>query len=256
MMILLTMLCSACSSFQDSKRKFSHFHHQEQFNIAALGLYRVAVVGLIDETNKLSPNEKQQLSEHIYSIFGKRVGLEHLIPTEEFAQQIGVNNYQQIYQLAKQQDSQNIINSYQHLPDQPARYILVSRLTHSRDLFKDDYAYHDWNFSNRCNTNGWAIGLTMTIIDTADGTEVWGGHLNKDNKSKHCEDDNNDFFYDDDKKSDKEDALAALAIILVASAIADSIEQNNAPGPQRQMTPIFRAAVKDFAKELPSIYFR
>lgn len=254
--VLLCMLCSACASFQDSKKKFSHFHHQEQFNIAALGLYRVGIVGIIDDTKKLSAKEKQQLSENIYAIFGKRVGLENLIPTEELAQQVGVNNYQQIFQLAKQQDTQNIINSYQHMDAQPARYLLVSRLTRNQDLYKDDYAHTTFSFDNRCNTHGWAIGLTMTIIDTADGTEVWGGHLNKDNKSKHCEDDNDDFFYDDDKRSDKNDVLAGLAILLVASAIADTIDQNQDDGPKHQMTPMFREAVKDFAKELPSIYFR
>lgn len=257
--LMLVVLCSACSSIGNSQKKFSHFHHAEQFNIASLGLYKVGIVALIDDTNSLTANERQQLTHEVFRTFGKEVEAENLVQTEELATHMGVENYQRLVQYAKAQDIQSLIQTYNQSDYPPSRYLLIMRLTDSRDLDKDNTLANDVFFNtNRCNTYGWALGLSMSIIDTVDATEVWGGHLNKDNKSQHCDDDN-DFFDIDDDRSDKknaESALAALALILVVSAIAEEMNQDDTVVVRRGLTPLFKDAVKDFAKELPNIYFR
>jgi|GEM_PF-1940390 len=256
--LMLVITCSACSSLGKSKDKFSYFHHQEDFNIATLGLHKVGILGLIDDTGTLSGKEKEQLTHEVYRIFAKRVDGENLVDTQELANHLGIDSYQQTAQAAKQGTNQEIANAFNGGESQPSRYLLVMRLTDSRDLGADIDRQRDILFSARhCNDYGWALGLTMSIIDTTDGNQVWGGHINKDNKSRHCEDDHHYFDVDDDSdKDDAKSALAALAVIFVVSAIVDDVNDDKASLTRNDFKPLFTEVVHDFAQVLPSIYFR
>lgn len=255
--IVLVMILSACSSMNKPYHKFTYFHADEQFNIASLGLYKVGVIALIDDTKTLDGETKRTLTNDVYRIFAKRVDGENLIDTEELATHLGIEKYQRIQQAAKKNLLSQVSELYNQADTQPARYLLLVRLTDSRDLGKDVHHSNDVFFaSNDCANYGWALGLTMTIIDTSTSREVWGGHLNKDNKSQYCEDD--DDFYDDDSsdKANGESLLAALAIMLVVSAIVDEANDDEASLTKIGLKPLFTEAVSDFAHELPSIYFR
>ena len=261
--LILGLILTACSSMSTPREKFTFFHHQADFDIAKISHYNIAIVGLIDDTQTLTPIEKEQFTYAVYQAFVNEVEDDNLFQTEELVANIGIKNYQTLYAAAKINDTANIaqVMSIPQASKANSRYLLILRLTELRDLHKEGGFDNNFFFSsNSCGASGWALGLTMTIIDTQTESEVWGGHLNKKDKQEYCQDDD-DYFYDNShharESGDKNSFLIGLFVLLAVAVIADEISDNDHEegAMNNDKLSLFKNAVNDFRKELPTFYF-
>ncbi|NQY65048.1 MAG: hypothetical protein HRT38_15225 [Alteromonadaceae bacterium] len=262
--ILIGYVLSACSTINHPQEDFSYFHHTASFDIAKVSHYNIAILGIIDETNSLTATEKEQFTYSVYQSFVTEVEEDNLITTEELVADISIEKYQQIVAAAKVNDINQISQVMTGADNQTSRYLLVVKLTDSRDLYKGSYSDDSFFSTNSCSTSGWAVGVTMTIIDTRTATEVWGGHLDKQDKQQYCNDDGE--FINDRKHhrrnhhNDKE-LLAALLIVYAVIIIAEEMtkEQENEEEASSTLTnntqlSIFKETVQDFSEQLPSFF--
>jgi len=249
---IIVILLAACSSTNKINDNFDYFHQQENFNIATISLHKINILGLIDDTKNLSPKEKKQLTDQVFRAFSERVNAENLITTEDFAEQIGVAQYQQLFIAAKE----NRIETMSQLMAKNTnknRYLLTTHLTQNIDHSEKNLLN---NFLSSCNYYGRSIGLTMSILDTQNSQIVWSGHLDKNNKNTQCDDNDNDWQNHADRNN-KVDGKGLLAGILVGLFITAIIEDNTAAKEAlsaNELTPMFKQAVNDFAARLPSFY--
>jgi len=262
--LIIAFALSACSSIGKEQNKFTYFHQQDDFDIAKISHYNIGIVGIIDDTNTLTPVEKEQFTYAAYQSFVNEVEDDNLFTTEDLVADIGIKNYQKVYSAAKVNDTASISQLISGLAveNSTSRYLLIMRLTEVRDLYKEGYYDQNSFFSNSsCNSSGWALGLTMTIIDTQNGTEVWGGHLNKKDKQEYCND-NDD--YDDIHhgrhhridKHDKDSFWAGLLVLLAVAVIAEELSDDEPKeANSNEKLSLFRATVNEFSQELPSFYF-
>ena len=257
--ILIGYVLSACSTLNNPQDKFRYFYHAASFDIAKVSHYNIALLGIIDETNSLTATEKEQFTHSVYQSFVNEVEDDNLITTEDLVADISIGNYKQLVAAAKVNDISHMSQLMTEANTQTSRYLLIVRLTDSRDLNKDSY-FEDNSFfsSNSCSTSGWAVGLTMTIIDTQTATEVWAGHLDKKDKQQHCND-NNDDYYDHDKRGHNDDKalLATLLVMFAVILIAEEInakEESSITSVGNAQLSVFKEAVHDFSEQLPSFY--
>jgi hypothetical protein len=242
--ILLTgLLLGGCSTTVDNK--FTYFNKKPDFNIAQISVNKIVIIGLIDDTKSLSAQQKQQATTIIFDTFANYVDSDSLIDTETLALQIGVQNYQTIYKAAQLEEIAQLVNlAQQHNTGQ---YLLISRLTKNTD----HGAKAPLNgFLNDCNHYGRSISLQMKLIDSNNGSEIWGGQLNKNGKKNNCNDDDDKWRISHQEQDDKQ-ALAWLMTLLVISAISDNSNEDLA---SNSFNTIFSQAVNEFAQELPSFY--
>ena len=248
-LLIITLALSACSSRYDKSLGNNYFHQQESFNIALISLHKISILGLIDTTQSLTPKEKQKYTELIFNAFAHHVDAENLIATENFAKKIGITNYQNLVHAAKQ----NNITDISAIMDQASeanRYVLISYLTNKTD-YGNQGAWQD------CSTYGYAVGLTLKIVDKQTNTLVWDGHLDKHNKVNACDNDD-DFSLHPRHKNDDDDvneAKAFLAIALITLAVTAIVDENNSANlAANDFSAVFSQTVNDLAQKLPSFY--
>ena len=246
---LLLLLCAlsllGCASVPQNE--FTYFSQKADFNIAQISVDKISIIGIIDDSKTLSNKQKQQVTQQVFNAFANRVDADNLIDTERLALQIGVNNYHQLKQLASNEN----FNQFAQLASQlnTTRYLLIIRLTNNTD----HGAQQQLNgFLDDCNYYGRSIGLTMRIIDRTNGAEIWGGHLNKSNKTNSC---HNDISWgnsnSNSNNNNEKESLAWLAALLVVSAITSDDASNNTLG---GLDPLFNETINKFAQKLPSFY--
>jgi len=249
--ISLILFLSACSAINKSNDKFDYFHQQDNFNIASISLHKITILGLIDDTHNLLPREKEQLTNQIFNAFADRVDAENLVSTENLAEQLGVAAYKQLFLAAKE----NRIESMSQIMTTNIaknRYVLTTHLTQNTD-HSDKNLLND--FLSSCHYYGRSIGLTMSILDTQNSQLVWSGHLEKNNKNTQCEDD--DDWQNNNEHESKDDAKGLLAGMIIGLMLTAIIEDSNSVKETltaNELSPMFKQAVNDFAKRLPSFY--
>jgi len=254
--ISIVILLSACSNTNNFEDNFDYFHQQEDFNIATISLHKIAILGLIDDTKNLLPKERQQLTVQVFNSFADRVDAENLITTEDFAEQLGLIQYQQLFLAAKE----NHIEAMSQIMTENSvqnRYVLTTHLTQNFDHSEKNLVN---DFLTSCRYYGRSIGLTMSILDIQNSHVVWSGHLDKNNKNTQCDDDDDDDdenWQNRNNHEKKEDAKGLLAGIIVGLLLTSIIEDSNAVKESltaNELSPMFKQAVNDFAKRLPSFY--
>lgn len=249
--LIIVITLSGCSS-QHKRSNNNYFHQQESFNIALISLHKISILGLIDTTQSLSAKEKQKYTEFIFNAFAERVDAENLIATEDFAEQIGIANYQNLVHAAKQNNISDV-SSIMHNSNDANRYVLISYLTNKTD-------YGNQGTWQNCSTYGYAVGLTLKIVDSETNTLVWDSHLDKQNKVNACADDNDFELYpqrqhDDDEDNDINEAKTFLAIAFITLAINAIVDNgNNANLATNDFSAIFAQTVNSLAQRLPSFY--
>jgi len=247
----LILLLSACSSINKPKDNFDYFNQQESFNIATISLHKINILGLIDDTKNISPKEKKQLTDQVFNAFAERVDAENLVKTENFAEQLGITHYQQLFIAAKE----NRIETMSQIMAKNSvinRYLLTMHLTQNID-HSDKNLVTD--FLSNCHYYGRSIGLTMSILDTQNSQIVWSGHLDKNNKNTQCDDD--DDWQNHTYRNNSVDGKELITGILVGLIFTAIIEDSNTAKETltaNELSPMFKQAVNDFAARLPSFY--
>jgi len=246
-LLILIITTSGCSSHAN-KNSNNYFHQQESFNIARISLHKINILGIIDKTQLLSAKEKQQYTELIFNRFADRVDAENLVSTEDFAKQISIINYQRLVHAAKQNNISHISEIMSNVK-KPNRYVLISYLTNKTD-------YGSQAAWQNCSAYGYAVGLTMKIVDSQTNTLVWDGHIDKQNKVNTCENDD-DFFnhsqQNNKNNNDEDEAKSLLAVALISWAINAMVENDNNLA-SNDFKAIFTQTVDELAKHLPSFY--
>jgi uncharacterized protein YciU (UPF0263 family) len=257
--LTICLIISACSSLNGSNNKFDYFYQQDSFNIAAISLHNISILGIIDDTNTLASNEKQQLTQYVYSTFADKVDAENLIDSAYFAQQIGQEQYRQLSAAAKQNQLDKM-NKLMISKPTLSRYLLTIRLTKNIDHSSNN------DFFSQCSSYGRTIGLTMAIIDNQTSSMVWNGHINKSTKNSHCNDDywldndhgdrHNNTIYDNEQH--EKNVISDIFITLLATIVVGAITEDNSTIDDvfaaNELLPNFKQAVNAFAKRLPSFY--
>lgn len=248
----LIFLLSACSSINKPNKIFSYFHQQDDFNIALISLHNIAILGIIDDTLTLKPNEKQKLTEQIFNAFADRVDAENLIDTRTLAEQIGVSKYQQLQHAAKKNQLE-LMSQLMTSSTDTSRYLLTVRLTENTD-------HASTNFFDDCTRYGRLVGLTMIILDTQTNQLVWDGHASRNNKNTYCDDDswnthdNRDNNRNNDHNNKATELLALIFVGLIVSSIIDERQSAKDSLNKNDLTTAFAQVVNDFTNRLPSFY--
>jgi hypothetical protein len=250
--ITSVLLVGGCSSLGAAKPEFSYFHQQDSFNIAGISLHKISILGLIDDSGTLTPKQKEQMSQIIYTSFARQVDFDSLVNTESFAESLGIEQYQLLKQAAEQNQSEQISQIMQR-DQQLSRYLLISRLTDSSNYNEQQTLVHRYQ---DCTRYGHSLGLTMTIIDTQTNIEVWAGHLNKSSKVNYCDDDDDYSISsdDDDRHASGKQVLAGIFIWLLLDAIVDSSHDSSDKLASNDFNSLFNQAVEQFAQRLPSFF--
>ncbi len=239
---LYTLLLLGCASFPNDD--FTYFSQKADFNIAQISVDKISIIGILDDTKTLSSKQKQQVTQQVFTAFANRVDAENLIDTEQLALQIGTNYYHQLKQLANNENFSQFAQLASQL--KTTRYLLIIRLTNNTD----HGAQQQLNgFLDDCGYYGRSIGLTMRIIDRTNGAEIWGGHLNKSNKTNSCQ--NETVWGNNNNTNNEKESLAWLATLLIVSAITNDDENNSDIG---DLDPLFSEVINKFAQRLPSFY--